>query len=312
MRFNKVKLISLNNNLLFNPKEEKGIDPKTYTSPYSIDILSEFAGRLCYKSGYQNQKNRPTREYFRNIIESKHYSVFGHSMFTFKVLDTEKVLDYMASRKRVYIRKYKNNYYVVLSLRHLVEDLNNNQIHPLTKDLILFFFDKTLILELFENIQKPKKFSVISPSKDFTIDIYSFLIYTSRRTSLELIRHNTEYAVSQESTRYVDKSDFELVNQPMFRRLKIEEPFLLKMLTLFSRFLYSYYSKTIPFSSTLEKKYIRGLLSGYLLQDIDTKLVFTVTDFQLKSIFEQRLTRYADPNIYDLVLKMKEEVLNEL
>ena len=45
--------------------------------------LSEFAGRLCYKSGYKGKKNRNSNEYHKHIIEVNHHSIYGHNTVTF-------------------------------------------------------------------------------------------------------------------------------------------------------------------------------------------------------------------------------------
>lgn len=53
------------------------------TSTHDAEILSEFAGRLCYQSWDRpNPATRDTRDYLRNILAQEHFSVLEHAGFT--------------------------------------------------------------------------------------------------------------------------------------------------------------------------------------------------------------------------------------
>jgi len=307
---NKVHLLVKNQNLLKDLDSIYGpYEDKVLSSFSPMVSLVEFAGRICYNSGRPNSKNRPTVEYFKHIIESKHYSIFGHWMKFFRIKNMKNFLNYISVHKRTYLRQDPNeNFYVILSLRHLIEDLENDTISEVTRDLALAYKEfgiEAKYNKLLEII--PDKYSVIEPY-NFLENIYSFFIQTSRRTSLELLRHNTEYCVSQESTRYVSKGESKLVNEAMPIKLNPLDKILLNIVHNLSLYAYNHILNSYKTKDLLEKKTLRGFLSGYLLQDTDTVLVYTCTEYQFNCIKEQRLSQYADPNIRDLVEKMSKEV----
>lgn len=69
--------------------------------------LSEFMGRLCYRSyDVGANKNitkirRDSEAYIRNIIDSDHGSVFEHAQFTFAISDVSRVFTHELVRHRV-------------------------------------------------------------------------------------------------------------------------------------------------------------------------------------------------------------------
>ncbi|MGW0930659.1 FAD-dependent thymidylate synthase [Streptomyces sp. NPDC002644] len=71
------------------------------TGPSDADALSEFAGRLCYKSW--NRPNPATAKnegYLKNIIDQGHFSVLEHSSVTFLVRGVSRALLTELSRHR--------------------------------------------------------------------------------------------------------------------------------------------------------------------------------------------------------------------
>jgi thymidylate synthase (FAD) len=60
---------------------------------YSADCLSEFAGRLCYKSfDRPNPETRQNDAYLSNIVRQGHFSVFEHATVVFLVRDVSRSL----------------------------------------------------------------------------------------------------------------------------------------------------------------------------------------------------------------------------
>lgn len=303
---NSAELIGMNNSFFINEKikDSKGsiYDPVCFSSSKALDNLIEFSGRICYNSGLIGKKNRNSKEYFLNIITEKHYSIFGHSLIWLKVKKYSKALrNYVFSRPRILFRSPN---IIGISFRHLIEDIfeRKDLDNPIVQELIHIFYDKTNILE-WVGISRPKALGIFE--EIFYERWFNFLIKTSRRISLELIRHNTEYCVSQESTRYVDKSDYILHTpyNPIFDSLEEEDKKKILSLYEFSNNLYKEISK--KYEKSIPRKKLLGMMSDTLLQGCDTTLVYSCTEFQFNKIIEQRLTQYSDPYIYDLVNRMK-------
>lgn len=312
----------------------------------NIGKISEFAGRICYNSGYKNQKNRDSISYHKHIIESKHFSIYGHINFTISI-DIDNIIsllflqmnsyvqeeynnlqffnylfEFLSKYKRIYLRYIFGILYVNISLRHIIEFFAENKADYLATVFIKTLLEKHEDLRKFLEILFPDKLSfVLNTQNNFQDFIkavndvfkwYSFYIYTSRRTANELIRHNTEYAISQQSTRYVFKNNLQIVDirdylYPNISDVRIDyftsnlkekyftttESLLKKIWEFLSKFIQDY-----------GKKEILGYYANFLPNGIDTELVFSCTEWQFERIKEQRLTKYADKNIYDLVEKM--------
>lgn len=71
------------------------------------EILSEFAGRLCYRSWTEGLNANVTRvrknseEYFKNILSSRHGSVLEHAQFSFVFHNVSRVFTHELVRHRV-------------------------------------------------------------------------------------------------------------------------------------------------------------------------------------------------------------------
>lgn len=68
-----------------------------YTERDTASLLSEFGGRFCYRSW---SKGRPTPEYIKNIIESRHGSVLEHASWTFAIAGVSRSLSLELARHR--------------------------------------------------------------------------------------------------------------------------------------------------------------------------------------------------------------------
>lgn len=87
--------------------EKLGFDPNYFSIPATGDIVSEFAGRLCYKSfdvGVNPNVTKirsDSREYWDNLISSGHGSVFEHVNYTFLFHNVSRVFTHELVRHRV-------------------------------------------------------------------------------------------------------------------------------------------------------------------------------------------------------------------
>lgn len=384
-------------------ENEPAIDVENCYLDVVTDIgkITEFAGRICYNSGYKGQKNRDSISYHKHIIESKHFSIYGHINYTIKVdLDNlkRKVVDevakdivedfasasnddlkdaffvsvntlseffkhlfrFLSNRKRIYLRYVNNNLYMNISLRYIIETIVENKIgiidlmvikllleknEDLRNFIKLLFpdfyikltsdgdfgiddvlltrppFDSINFKSMFESVFKSMYESIFKASFDAADDIfewYNFYIYTSRRTANELIRHNTEYALSQQSTRYVMKDKLKIVDLRNYLELNISDyrvdyffqDLLGKYFDDVGQLLRKMLNFLLLFANDYGRKEILGFYANFLPNGIDTEMVFSCTKWQFEKIKEQRLTQYADKNIVDLVQKMEKSIQN--
>lgn len=110
----RVRLIAhpeINWNVLMQYLESQGIDLR---SAQITDVpsqvgssLSEFMGRLCYRSFDESANKNVTRirrdslAYIRNLIDSDHGSVFEHAQYTFVISGVSRVFTHELVRHRV-------------------------------------------------------------------------------------------------------------------------------------------------------------------------------------------------------------------
>lgn len=86
-----------------NPEKEPVIldrilsDSETYKRK-ECDLMSEFAGRVCYQSYYAG---RDHEEYIENILDQKHGSVLEHYVFNFVITGVSRSLTHELIRHRV-------------------------------------------------------------------------------------------------------------------------------------------------------------------------------------------------------------------
>lgn len=296
-----------------------------------IGRITEFAGRICYRSGYKGQKNRNSLEYHRNIINLNHFSIYGHINYCVGIeigsllKEPEVIVElfkFLSKSKRIYLRYIENILYLNISLRHIIELIYFNKLDSFSKAIVRIIINSNI--ELLNFIEQVFEIDILEVLGDESLGIlfycpddvfkwYSFYIYTSRRTANELIRHNTEYAVSQQSTRYVLKDKVKIVDvrddyldsnindirtdyfgMDLRRKYKFEIEYLLERI----------YDYLKIFRKNSSKKDLTGFYANFIPNGIDTELVFSCTEWQFEQIKIQRLTEYSDKNIFDLVHKM--------
>ncbi|GIW22556.1 MAG: hypothetical protein KatS3mg068_1563 [Candidatus Sericytochromatia bacterium] len=299
-------------------------------------LVCEYAGRICYNSGLSGKNNRDSFEYHKHIIESKHYSIYGHINFSVRInLINETntlfyllIFDLLSHFPRIYVRKEDYFLYLNISLRHVIEFLSSKQTKPLfmsliVKNILEKYGDKIDFVNIFfeqeiDNIVQEVNF-YFSHDLSHKIKVldydyfewYTFEIETSRRIANELIRHNTEYAVSQESTRYVDVRDYPMIRYKIYNSSNDLETLKDLNILEYKSYINSLSTYKQVFDNlcnlypNMNKKYIRGYSADLLPLGLKTRLVISFTKWQLEKIFEQRISEHADPLMKDLAVKIK-------
>lgn len=71
---------------------------ENYPESKSLDLLSEFAGRFCYRSF---EKGRESSDYIENILSERHGSVFAHGNVSFAITGVSRSLTHELIRHHV-------------------------------------------------------------------------------------------------------------------------------------------------------------------------------------------------------------------
>lgn len=325
-----VKLIGINGKLVL-PKEEFTKAPHKLTGSRHENLM-EVAGRVCYDS-FGDTGGRPSKEYLEHIVESKHTSVLGHSIVRIIVKDYDLLSNWCAvfssspgwylsiaaddSKRAILTANIRFLEREIDSTRSMAQSIPRNIIttdtfvtlykigreqapHILTQE-----FDDYQILHgnIYETVTYDRKFS----KEHFPIlnyNWYAFEVECSRSTSHELIRHSFESAISQRSTRYVNEVDdngyFTFLHHP-FEEIDSSH-------IEFVKFIGKKYNsvknsvleklKTKPISDFAKIKQARAAASRYIPHGLRTKLVYSVSERQLKEVIKQRNIQYvADEEI---------------
>jgi hypothetical protein len=309
------------NKKILERKSNLELDHNCYQGS-SHENLCEYAGRICYKSGFYGKKNRQSKEYHEHIINSKHHSIYGHSMLTFKFNNFSDYANFCVQFAGIpgwYPSKSKNGCYITINFR-FIENMAN-KINPECEDIFKYIYK-------FFNFYAPNIFNkkeIISDSNsNFNIECvndvskldpvhtwYTFEIVTSRRIAQELTRHSFQSAISMESSRYVPIMYNSLIVHPLLNQSIFYDKFMqLKELTdnLYKVIEDNIYCYLINLGrdNSFSKKQARGAATGSQLMSQSCSIVYSCSKFELENqIFKQRLNDSADMEINHLVSLMK-------
>lgn len=312
-----VKLIGVNGKMLEKPEQYRIYGHHFNGTDY--ENLIEYAGRKCYDS-INTEKSRSSKEFHEHILEVNHDSVTAHSMLFVKInsfmhFNIFKIA--FANERGWWTDKNSNNEEILcVNFRFLNRYKNVFSQHThLLDQLILIASEKAPFI-----FQKPNRVIVHYYKEAEESEIpeelkwYSFEINNiSRALSIELNRHMNQTALSQQSSRYVDKSNFKFIKHPHDAMSESDtEDFVELCKGFYEAAFTTSYNKLI--ASGVEKftakKQARGVASRYLPQGSDTEKVFSVSKWQLDQIIKQRLNPAADKEIYNLAEEMKNVVDN--
>lgn len=339
-----VELIGINGSMLKSKyesiKNDPNIDPVCYTGSLQ-ECLMEFSGRLCYNSGFLGKKNRPTIEYFKNIKESHHTSVFSHSMIQIRlpIEDAKQFAFELCNEPGWYFgfisRPQKAGEWVLvtMNLRFLERLQNSNYRHSALNHRL-----NTEILQILEEafilaqIVAPSIFGIAEEGSlfvDYASDMriladeynspgnyqwYSFRISGSRSWSHEHIRHSYESAISQQSSRFVNPS-FDFVEHPLFSRAIKDRKFknfnfkLMKDDYEIALDIMQKFAESEGMSGLQAKKQARGALARFLPHGTETSMIYTASLREWLVIFQQRISDHADEEIRNISTQCRDELL---
>lgn len=347
----KVELIGINGKMLASKIEELKLNPEIDRNCYNgtrEECLMEFAGRVCYNSGHTGKTNRNSKDYFANIKESRHTSIFGHSMIQIRLqLDDARNFAFQLCNEPGWYfsftsRPSRNSSWVLVTLNlrllerlsdpvylkslHLSEDVGiqiNEALVLASKVSPLIFAeveDDSLLVNLTDDGYKTLTDLYDKPGNH---KWYSFYIEGSRSFSHEYIRHSYESSISQRSTRFVDESSHSFEEHPLFHRCLMNSNsntrnklanFKAKSLSNIRENYDEIYNILYDFALNEgklgldAKKQARGAMARFLMHGLSTSLVYTATKREFDFIFEQRINDHADEEIHEIAKLIKAEI----
>ena len=237
----------------------------------------EFAGRISHASE-DKIKEGSAEEFVRRMVKLGHESVFEFARI---------VHNYYGMKYPVNLRKLRE---IASSTVH-PRDVFYGCIHNLSKHYPVFF----------EGLLK------FAPDTDDKWELDNtwipVLITTNRAISHQLVRYRKDVVYLQQSQRYVKfHDDIDFISPDVYFDLDD------KM-----------YSVWLASMEGAEQDYIHCLSQGYSAQaarlflpnSAATKLIMYASPATWRHVFEQRLTKEADPMIRELLTPLKEEFVKE-
>lgn len=319
-----VSLIGLNGKLtsefsekISHLKNDGIIDHNCYTGS-AYDNLSEYAGRLCYRSGFSGSKNRPSEEYHKHIHEVGHHSIYGHNIVHIE-LSNKDYKDWCVGFAGIpgwYPHRTTSKNFIGVNFR-LIENTNRNNLRVDSDSDSLEIFQS-----LYSSVRKKSPLIFPNPTsyqgdlkilndkeiEEFGLEWYSFEIKTSRRVAQELTRHGFQSGISMESTRYVDISENTLIFHPYDSNHKEVKALPECDKQLYKAVFEDVYNSLLSkgFDKSYSKKQARGAAAAHLPLGLETNLIFSCSKQEFEEIKRQRISESADREIYELVGQMVE------
>lgn len=312
------------------------------------DQLSEISGRICYDS---LGSGRGSYDYHKHIFEVGHHSINEHYNITIgmKLKDLDRGLFDLFNRPGVFIQNIDSLQcslqYPMCILSYADSEIRityNPRVVidwlKMTTSSMLSPFNTKVYKSMQYWIQKTCPIIFASsdlqkiPDSDNFAELLtphfeeekwvSLYIVCSRGISHELVRHGDFTAFSQRSTRYVDESQSDYVEHPLYRHIldshavDINNNTLsghMKLNILDSKQLYKRvveegikYLINKGVSKFSARKQARGAARQFLGNGLKTELIMSASVAQWKRILQLRLHEAAEAEIRELSHKMLE------
>lgn len=311
------------NNLLALP-DGVGIPREDQLVGTPFERLCEFAGRICYDS-IGTKTSRNSTDYHKHIIDVGHGSVWEHANFVIELTNVapfEFLYYEMLNRPGLFVTRIEGSESVRLSLNLRTAREWNSFGSDYLGPVIRYHANKLAPNIVQQHESDAKKLTKITmnhrvaePINDNEKWITAFLI-GSRGFSHELVRHGDWTAISQRSTRFCNESESVYCQHPLFIELATKE--LKDQASSIEQSEKQFYDKVCTFMKPLLEakgldklsslKQSRGAARGFLANNLSTEIVFSASMTQWNRIFKQRVSPFADREINDVILKVKEAI----
>jgi thymidylate synthase ThyX len=191
----------------------------------NAQMILEKAGRTCYQSEKGEITPESAQKFITNCCKRTHYSVIEHGWRGYKFLNTSlsTVLDFWwPQTKFLYITKNENYFIISANLETWRKLYFSNKLDFIIRDdlekiapAIFTEKDKTSLILTSSLIQPITSIEQLQTDEEKLTHVAHTVQYNnhSRGFTHELVRHRLP-VYSQESTRYVDESDFEIIVPP--------------------------------------------------------------------------------------------------
>lgn len=299
--------------------------PDRFTSTPG-DNLCELAGRVSYNSIDKDRRGRPTKEFFENILTSKHYSVCAHVVEVFEVACPNNVVDVLTAlhnRPGVWVTSvHAEEVRFAVSLRAAIEWSQHGPSGPeMRGEGSALAASKWIVHDVIHQLlplyplalsatacHRPDARRVCESRRDTATSAFPgeewvslHVAGVSRDLLQELVRHHYQTNFSVRSTRYVDESASRQVVHPAIAdsdpSLGVEE-LAAKVYSDAKAAYGKVYSRLTD--SGVDRKTARGAARSLLPGATETKLVFSLSRAQAMHIMRLRLnqgTGSVDPEM---------------
>ncbi len=295
------------------------------------DNVVEFSAKTCYDTFLTNADGgRPSCDYHAHVLGMGHNSVAAHCVETFEVdtFDSSvcvmRVLTALAGRPGVWVTGVtRNTVRFALSLRAVLEWADHGvaaDIGPATlyNPARLGYHVRYLLAPLFP-LTLPNTVAVPTPARNGQdLDVHRvaprlpqerwvslYMEGVSRDLLQELSRHHYQTNPSVRSTRYVDEG----ASHQMLHPALVDTPLADVAAAHFAnaRTYYRYVYRSLV-AKGVDKKTARGAARSLLPGATETRLVYSLSEFQAKHILALRAdqsTGAVDPEIKHLAGLMR-------
>lgn len=282
------------------------------------DNVAEAAGRLCYDS-LTSVAGRPTPEYHAHIRETRHHSVYGHVVETFEALVVSpthgfQLLTALIGRPGVWITLVnRDTIRFAISLRAVIEWDNHGVGGELSqktgetiRDMLSHKYPFTLAGCGGQDVTlEARHIRPVTPELPQEKWVSLYIEGVSRDFLQEWVRHHYQANPSVRSTRYCDEGGSHQIIHPAIQGTALEN--LAAHHTDNARRAYRLvYTQLI--GDGVDRKTARGAARSLLPGATETRMVFSLSEFQAKHILHLRAdhgTGTVDPEVSRLAEMMR-------
>lgn len=269
------------------------------------------AARICYAS----DKTDNDKELCERLIESKHFSPFAHSVIYIPLYGKIRELtrSFQVNFRTDYMMQFINH---IQESKYVVSIYNPNKQHY---DLSI---NGRVIVETIISLYDTKKFFssyikaldfVLNNLKDYEIELHnfkSFIVDTSIGCTREMNRHNNNFYICEQSTRYCNFSKDKFDNEIAFNK-----PYWYNDSSYRNEFIWTdamQYAEN-SYLDAIKNDLPTDIARGILPLDTHTRAIYTATIEEWNHIIDLRLKGLTGKPHGDIMIIASKinELLNE-
>lgn len=289
-----------------------------------LEQLGELSGRICYDS-LGAPKSRDSASFWNHILEVRHHSILRHCNVSaviqdFSRQDWWKAANipglWIGSAPGLDFTQTLVNFNLQTALESKDQGVFGATLYDIGSHFAPSLFKEETVIPLAWCYVDPSLESQLDPECKWV----SLYIEGSRAFTHELVRHAWRCAVSQESTRYVDivkngRFDYHPAlrasidalagtNSNSFERYT-------RSISAFLEAMGSMYESTFQLCEGMghSKKEARGAARSFIVQGLQTRLIFSASVAEWRRILSQRLHVAADGEMQKIAAEIRAALL---